>query len=547
MKVKNIFITAVALGIFGCLTTNCSFLDTYDPSTVTTDYYDTKEGQERLIYNLYSRCRSIYSDMTLQYLGTDMYMASSQTPTFDQFNGYSKDLSGLSGLDSYWKLHYRIIKEANILLDRCTEEIAGEDYARMTAEARFFRALSYYYLVETFGPVPLIIKDQDEIITKVTRTPEADIYSFLIEELDAIEGVLPEAATEIGRLNDAAIRLFYGKLLLTRSYRDYAQGDDLTNAINLFESVINSEVYTLLPDFASVFSEDNQHNDEIIWAIQYGSDKNFMGSGNSMHTQFCFNICGLYPGDFIQAPNEYPSAQRNIWVNPIVHEWFRHPDKDVRYDVTFKREFYINDPTSEDYGKLGIYLPLWNDESGDDRGAKYYYPFYNEEGGYNWVPAVPMLGYTTDCMPMCIKFQNTTIDWGMPGTREDIVFRMADAYFLAAEAYIMNDQPDKAMEKVNVILERAAGHDAEVYELLKIQSPEEMTMDRLLEEKGCECFGEHDRWFDLKRTGTLLERGYLNPFVQYFNNLQEMHLVRPIPYNERIKLEGLDQNEGYLN
>lgn len=84
------------------------------------------------------------------------------------------------------------------------------------------------------------------------------------------------------------------------------------------------------------------------------------------------------------------------------------------------------------------------------------------------------------------------------------------------------------------------------YAVLKM-NPEDMTIDRLLEERGCELFGEHDRWFDLKRTGTLLTRALLNPLVAHYGNLSEIHLVRPIPYNERIKLEGLDQNTGYKN
>lgn len=547
MKVKNIILAVLASATI-LTVAGCDFLDTYDPSSLTTEYYNTKDGQERLIVNLYGRYRSVYTTYTLQYLGTDMYMSCDESPVSAQFNGYNKDLSGLSPvIAQYWKVHYRIIKEANMVLSRCTEEIAGSDFGRMTAEARFFRALSYYYLVETFGPVPLYEKEADDIITKVERTSEKDIYSFLVRELEGIKGVLPEASSSVGRVNDAAVRMFLGKVYLTRSYREYAADDDASTAAELFESVIDSPAYSLLPSFADVFSEDNQNNAEIIWAIQYGSDKNFNGGGNPLHAQFGFNICGLYPGLFVQAQSEYPSMQRDIWVNPVVHEWFRHPEVDTRYDVTFKREFYINDPASEKKGELGIYLPLWNDESGDSRGAEYYYPFKDADGNYNWVPALAMMNWKTDCMPMCRKFENTKIQWGEKGTREDIVFRMAGAYFLAAEAYLKLDKPEEAMKKVNAILERAAGYDEAVYGLLKISDVSEMTVDRLLEEQGCEMFGEHDRWFDLKRTGTLLERARLNPFVSYYDNISEINLVRPVPYNERIKLEGLDQNEGYRN
>lgn len=237
---------------------------------------------------------------------------------------------------------------------------------------------------------------------------------------------------------------------------------------------------------------------------------------------------------------------RNIWTNPRVHEWFRHPAQDSRYEATFRFEFAVNDPTNERYGQTGIYMPHWDDTSGDDRGAVHFYPFRTASGDYNWYPALGMMGWSTDCMPMCRKFRETKIEWGGKGTREDAVIRMADTYLLLAEAYLLAGRPDAALEKVNAILRRAAGSE-ENYEVLKIASASELTLDRLLEERGCELFGEHDRWFDLKRTGTLLARARLNPLVEHYDNLSEKHLVRPIPYNERIKLKGLSQNEGYNN
>jgi len=543
--------TAIIVIILAFILPGCNdFLDIYNPSANTTDYYDTKEGQQKLITDIYSKYRKIFSTGELQYFGTDMYIACDESPASAQFNGYNKDLSGLSSyIGDYWKDLYKIVQESNILLNRCTPEIAGTDYDEMVTEGTFFRVMAYYYLVETFGPVPLLTEentDADKTITEVTREEEAVIYEFMITEMENVKSKLPEKAKEAGKLSDSALRHFLGKLYLTRSYRSYANANDITNAIDNFESVISSTHYTLLPRFSDVFNEDNQNNNEVIWAIQYGSDKNFIGDGNPQHTQFGFNLTALYPGMFALSQKDYSSMQRYFWVNPVVHEWFRHPDKDTRYDITFKREFYINDPSHADYGKLGIYLPLWNDTSNDDKGAVYYYPFRKSDASYNWYPAFGSMGWSTDCMPMCHKFKETKIDWGAKGTREDIIFRMADAYLLCAEAYLKNGKRSEALEKVNAIIKRAAGSD-ENYEAMKIKNVNDLTLDRLLEERGCEMFGEHDRWFDLKRTGTLLTRTALNPLVNRYDNISEIHLVRPIPYNERIKLEGLDQNEGYNN
>ena len=545
-KISICIFLFIMLTISGCKKP----LEIYNPSAVSTDYYNTKTGQEKLVVDLYSRYRSVFNTSTLQFLGTDMYMAVDESPVSAQFNGYSKELSGLSPeINNYWSVLYKIIQESNILLNRCTLATAGDSYTTLVAQGRIMRVMAYYYLVETFGPVPLLIKENTrtaDLITTVTRESEEKIYDFMITELNAIIGNLPDVATESGRLSNTAVKHFLGKLYLTRSYRDYKKADDLNNAIINFEQIISQNNYSLLSRFADVFDEDNQNNQEVIWAIQYGKDKNYIGSGNPQQAQFGFNIVGLYPGMFTLNQKAYSAMQRGIWTNPVVFQWYRHPEIDTRYNVTFKSQFIINDIKNTDYGKLGIYLPLWNDSTNNSLGAKYYFPYKDAGGNYNWYPAYPSMNWKNDIMPMVQKFKDTKIIWGAAGSREDIIFRVADTYFLCAEAYLQSGQQDKALEKVNAILKRAAG-SADNYSIMKINNPGDLTMDRLLEEKGCEMFGEHDRWFDLKRTNTLLTRAKLNPLVTKYGNISSINLVRPLPYDETIKVSGLKQNAGYNN
>ena len=79
---------SLTLGLGGCN----DFLDIYDPAVVTPEYYNTKEGQEKLIVNLYARYRSVFTTYVLQYLATDMYMSCDESPKAAQFNGYNADL-----------------------------------------------------------------------------------------------------------------------------------------------------------------------------------------------------------------------------------------------------------------------------------------------------------------------------------------------------------------------------------------------------------------------------------------------------------------------
>ncbi len=143
---------------------------------------------------------------------------------------------------------------------------------------------------------------------------------------------------------------------------------------------------------------------------------------------------------------------------------------------------------------------------------------------------------------MIRKFRDTKIQWGEGGSREDVIFRLGDTYLLCAEAYLGAGDTDMALKRINRVRERAA-KDNGAYNKMKLGV---IDTDVVMDERARELMGEHDRWFDLKRTGTLLTRvPQWNPFVVKYGNLNKNHLVRPIPQDERNKVEGLSQNEGY--
>lgn len=533
----------------GILFAGCTnFLQTDNPSEVTEDFYDTKAGQMALLTDIYSKYRAVFSTGELQYYGTDLYMAITESSDEKMFNGYDASFNGTAGIvEDYWSNLYKIVQESNTLLNRIkptTAEMTPSEYSSITSQARFLRVLAYYYLVETFGPVPFYTEENKTVITSVTRTSESDIYDFMIGDLAAIKGILPLKAKEAGRVSNAAVLQLLGKLYLTRGYRSYAKSGDFQNAAAAFEDIINNSGHSLLSSFASVFDENNQNNNEVIWAIQYGTDKNYYGSGNGQQSLFGFNITALNSELFVANQTDYSYMERKYWINPRVHELFTDPVADSRYDATFQREFYVNNTSSSYYGTLGIYFPRWNDTSGDTKNAVHYYPF-KSSGDYYWYPqstATAVLNNGSDHMPIIRKFKDTKMVWKGAGTREDVVMRLGDTYLLCAEAYLGASQPDKALEKVNAIRTRAASTLADVAGM-KLSS---IDLNTLMDERARELLGEHDRWLDLKRCGLLMPRAMeYNIFVKKYNNISANNLVRPIPQDEIDRLTGLTQNTGY--
>ena len=131
------------------------------------------------------------------------------------------------------------------------------------------------------------------------------------------------------------------------------------------------------------------------------------------------------------------------------------------------------------------------------------------------------------------------------GSRDFMVARLAETYLIASEALFRSGNITEALTFMNTLRRRAALPGRE--SAMEITASE-LNMDFILDERGRELLGEMDRWFDLVRTGTLLDR------VRKHNpdaapNIQAHHILRPIPSDQIDRTEGgkasFPQNPGY--
>jgi len=140
------------------------------------------------------------------------------------------------------------------------------------------------------------------------------------------------------------------------------------------------------------------------------------------------------------------------------------------------------------------------------------------------------------------------------GSRDAFVIRLSEMYLIAAEAYMMSGQPAMAVQQLNDLRNaRAVPGQSNVLDAAEEAQVSAQNIDVILDERARELCGEQHRWFDLKRTGKLIER------VTMYNqvageNIQGFHVLRPIPQPQLDAItnktsgpdaEGFWQNEGY--
>jgi hypothetical protein len=127
-------------------------------------------------------------------------------------------------------------------------------------------------------------------------------------------------------------------------------------------------------------------------------------------------------------------------------------------------------------------------------------------------------------------------------------------HLIAAEGYMMSNQSSQAIQKLNDLRNaRAIAGKSNVLTPAEEGQITAKDISVILDERARELCGEQQRWFDLKRTGKLIER------VQKYNgtaksNIQAFHILRPIPQPQMDAItnrtvdsdpNGFWQNAGY--
>lgn len=135
---------------------------------------------------------------------------------------YNSDLAhgtiSVPSSDTRWDNCYKFIRQANILLERGTTYGNQSEIAPYLAEAYFFRAYSEFWLLKTFGGVPIVTTVMDTNSPELygERNSRYEVTDQILSDLDNAIASLPKtvSSAEHGRLTSYAAEAFKARVLL---------------------------------------------------------------------------------------------------------------------------------------------------------------------------------------------------------------------------------------------------------------------------------------------------------------------------------------------
>lgn len=172
-----------------------------------------------------------------------------------------------------WSDYYQSIRNANSLLDNIDKvtTLSAEKVAQFKAEARFIRAVDYYYLWELFGTVPLITTAAELNMEPVRATTE-EFNTFITTELQAAAGSLPLTQSLWGKATKGSALAYLGKF--------YMNTKQWQKAADVNKQVMDLNKYKLFSgDLKNMFAVQNEVNDEVVFtgpALTTNHGNNYM-------------------------------------------------------------------------------------------------------------------------------------------------------------------------------------------------------------------------------------------------------------------------------
>lgn len=416
-----------------------------------------------------------------EVMSGNMYWGSSPYLTFTT-NSTDTDLVNMSY--SLWAVN----GHANTVIMNIqnSEGPSQEIKNQCIGEALTLKALAYFFMVRTFGEVP-IVHDNNEVLTsgkynEVRKVTKENVYEYIIVTLEKAMELLPKKTSGWdGRIDYYAAEGLLAKTYLTKAgVTGTLNNDDLAKAVQYAKDVIDNSGRTLTPKFSDIFrlapDTHNQTGEPMIswlwaagrdpWTQQNTLQSDLMGEG--------FSETGDLWGGWGGPSYDLMAA---FGVDPLVD-----PRERIKNETDTRRKSSMMMAGDE-------YEYFWRDKGGFDL-LRY---IYDDEYGKGGPDVFQGPCGAQNCKHLYGNTADHEAETGLtPGNMcyqlPTHILRLGDLYLVYAEASLLTGNTAEALTYVNKVRERAG---AETLASVKIQD--------IWKERRLELAGEGDYWYDFVR------------------------------------------------
>jgi starch-binding outer membrane protein, SusD/RagB family len=273
-------------------------LDVAPQNTLTPDQIQSADDIKAVLFGTYSTFQNAnalgekYNTFgELLVHNGDLDWAGTFETYSDVFN--NSQIKTSPEIYQIWANSYHSINAANIVLSKL-DVLTGSEKDEIEGEAKFLRAVAYYYLVNLYAipysagntaanpGVPLILEPVTGYVPDRDKLPRASVeavYAQIVNDLTDAAAKMPTSSPNFRANKYAALAL------LSRVYLSQAKYTEAATAAN---TVIESGEFDLTNTFAGAFNNAT-NSSEDIFAIQQTSQSN-VGTAD-------FGMSTFYSGD----------------------------------------------------------------------------------------------------------------------------------------------------------------------------------------------------------------------------------------------------------
>lgn len=440
-----------------------------------------------------------------QEITTDEAINAWGDPGLVEFHGHIWSDQNLY-VDLLYKRIFVNIAFCNEYIREVSQRVDGldgslqEEVRFYLAEARFLRALYYYFAMDLYGNVPFVTEEDGVGGFLPEQISRAELFSYIETELkETIPSMAAPRTNEYGRADQAAAWMVLAKMYLNAEVYLGSGNAKYTECITYCKQIIDAG-YSLHEEYEELFLADNDElNNEIIFRVveDGNSGRNYGGVTYIIHA----------------AAGDSPEG-----IFGISGGWYGN-----RVTPSFVERSF-DDPTGETDARAlffteGQTIPIEQ-------------------------PNQFAQGY------LSTKFRNLTSE-GVAGSHPTFVdtdfplFRLADVYLMYAEAVVRGGtggDASIALGYVNDLRERAYGDNSGNIDA------SDLTLDFLIDERGRELYWEAHRRTDLIRFNLFTTGTYTWDWKGDVRNgaaTSPIYRLFPIPFADISANTNLEQNTGY--